>query len=111
MIEALTWRYGSHTTADDASKYRDQGESALKRMETDPLLRLERWLKNEGLYDEAWMKEIEEQAAAEVDGAVQEMEKFPKADPAVIFDYVFEKPTWTIEKQKREYLELIGCEA
>ncbi len=111
LIEALTWRYGSHTTADDASKYRDQGESAMKRNETDPLLRLERWMKNEGLYDEAWVKEIEEQAAAEIDAAVKAMESFPKADPSVIFDYVFEKPTWTIEKQKREYFGLIGGEA
>jgi 2-oxoisovalerate dehydrogenase E1 component alpha subunit len=111
LIEAMTWRYGSHTTADDASKYRDQNESAMKRMETDPLLRLERWLKNEGLFDEAWAKQVEEQAAAEIDAAVKEMESFPAADPSVIFDFVFEKPTWTIEKQKREYLELIGGEA
>jgi 2-oxoisovalerate dehydrogenase E1 component alpha subunit len=111
LIEAMTWRYGSHTTADDASKYRDQSESALKRMETDPLLRLEHWMKNEGIYDEPWVKEIAEHAAAEIDAAVQEMESFPPADPAVIFDYVFEKPTWTIEKQKREYLDLLGGEA
>ncbi|MCM3666417.1 pyruvate dehydrogenase (acetyl-transferring) E1 component subunit alpha [Mesobacillus subterraneus] len=111
LIEAMTWRYGSHTTADDASKYRDQSESAMKRMETDPLLRLEHWMKNEGIYDEAWVKEIAEHAAAEIDAAVQEMESFPPADPAVIFDYVFEKPTWTIEKQKREYLEFLGGEA
>ncbi|WP_210363944.1 pyruvate dehydrogenase (acetyl-transferring) E1 component subunit alpha [Bacillus sp. REN3] len=110
LIEAVTWRYGAHTTADDPTKYRDQGESALKRNETDPLLRLERWLKNEGVYEEDWVKGIEEAAAAEIDGAVSEMEGFPEADPAVIFDYVFEKPTWTIEKQKKEYLDLIGGE-
>lgn len=111
LIEAVTWRYGAHTTADDPTKYRDQGDSAVRRMETDPLLRLERWMKNEGIYDEAWVKDIEAKASAEIDAAVQEMESYPAADPAVIFDYVFEKPTWTIEKQKREYLELIGGEA
>ncbi|CAM3674258.1 pyruvate dehydrogenase (acetyl-transferring) E1 component subunit alpha [Mesobacillus zeae] len=110
LIEAMTWRYGAHTTADDPAKYRNQDESAMKRAETDPLLRLERWLKNEGLFDEAWVKEIEEKAAMEIDAAVREMESYPPADPAVIFDYVFAKSTWTIEKQKREYLKLIGSD-
>lgn len=110
LIEALTWRYGAHTTADDPTKYRDQGYSAVKRSETDPLLRLERWMKNEGVFNEEWMREIEAKASAEIEAAIFEMESFPDADPSMIFDYVFEKPTWTIEKQKKEYLELIGRE-
>lgn len=111
LIEGVTWRYGAHTTADDASKYRDQGESSIRRMDADPLLRLERWMKNEGCYDEAWVKDIEDRAAAEIDAAIAEMESYPAPDPAVIFDYVFEKPTWTLEKQKKEYMELIGGKA
>ncbi|WP_409291173.1 pyruvate dehydrogenase (acetyl-transferring) E1 component subunit alpha [Peribacillus sp. SCS-37] len=108
LIEALTWRYGAHTTADDPSKYRDQSESAARRAESDPLLRLERWLQNEGAWDPDWVKAVEEEAGAEIDAAILEMENYPAADPAVIFDYVFEKPTWTIEKQKKAYLELAG---
>ncbi|WP_026693164.1 pyruvate dehydrogenase (acetyl-transferring) E1 component subunit alpha [Peribacillus kribbensis] len=107
LIEAVTWRYGAHTTADDPSKYRDQEESTMKRRETDPMLRLERWLKNEGMYEEGWVREIEEKAAQEIDRAILEMEEFPAPDPAAIFDYVFERPTWTIEKQKQDYFELI----
>lgn len=111
LIEAVTWRYGAHTTADDPSKYRDQEASRIRRTESDPLLRLERWLKNEGLFNEDWVKEIEQKAAAEIDEAISEMERFPAADPAVIFDYVFEKATWTIEKQKKDYLALMGGNA
>ncbi|MRX71837.1 pyruvate dehydrogenase (acetyl-transferring) E1 component subunit alpha [Bacillus lacus] len=108
LIEALTWRYGAHTTADDPSKYRSQEDSAAKRLDTDPILRLERWLKNNGLYDENWFTQTEAEAADEIDAAIEEMESFPKGDPSVIFDYVFEKPTWTISKQKADYLNLIG---
>ncbi|MCH1627938.1 pyruvate dehydrogenase (acetyl-transferring) E1 component subunit alpha [Fredinandcohnia quinoae] len=110
LIEAVTWRYGAHTTADNPSKYRDQSKSNDLRHEIDPILRLERWLKNKGLYEEKWFKEMEENAANEVESAVQEMEDFPPANPADIFDYVFAKPTWTIEEQKQQYLQLIGDE-
>ncbi|MBT2688183.1 pyruvate dehydrogenase (acetyl-transferring) E1 component subunit alpha [Bacillus sp. ISL-47] len=107
LIEAVTWRYGAHTTADDPSKYRDQADSINRRQETDPILRLERWMKNEGIHDEKWVQAAEDEATAEVDQAVAEMENYPPADPAVIFDYVFEEPTWQIQQQKEEYLKLI----
>ncbi|HLO12195.1 MAG TPA: pyruvate dehydrogenase (acetyl-transferring) E1 component subunit alpha [Pseudoneobacillus sp.] len=107
LIEAVTWRYGAHTTADDPSKYRDQSESQHRRQTTDPLLRLERFMKQEGIFDEVWVKAIEEEAKAEIDLAVQEMENFPAANPADIFDHVFAKPTWGIQQQKEEYLRLI----
>nr|WP_148362762.1 pyruvate dehydrogenase (acetyl-transferring) E1 component subunit alpha [Bacillus sp. B-jedd] len=108
LIEAVTWRYGAHTTADDPSKYRDQTESHEKRETIDPILRLERYLKNEGYFNEQDRIAIETEAAEEIDRAIEEMERFPAANPADIFDYVFEKPVWPIEKQKREYLQLIG---
>ncbi|MBX9973710.1 pyruvate dehydrogenase (acetyl-transferring) E1 component subunit alpha [Cytobacillus firmus] len=108
LIEAVTWRYGAHTTADDPSKYRDQSESRNRRQETDPILRLERWMKNMGIFDEKWLQTTEEKAAAEIDKAIAEMEDFPPADPAVIFDHVFAEPTWQIRQQKEEYLKLMG---
>ncbi|WP_409270184.1 pyruvate dehydrogenase (acetyl-transferring) E1 component subunit alpha [Neobacillus sp. SCS-31] len=108
LIEAVTWRYGAHTTADDPSKYRDQAESHKKRERIDPILRLERFLKNEGYFDAELFKAFEDEASAEIEKAVEDMEQYPPANPADIFDYVFEKPVWPIEKQKRDYLQLIG---
>jgi 2-oxoisovalerate dehydrogenase E1 component alpha subunit len=107
LIEAVTWRYGAHTTADDPSKYRDQKASQDRRHKFDPLLRLENYLKNEGIFDEDWAKKIENAAQQEIDAAVLEMEEFPAASPADIFDHVFEKPTWTIQKQKEDYLRFM----
>ncbi|GLB60815.1 pyruvate dehydrogenase (acetyl-transferring) E1 component subunit alpha [Cytobacillus sp. NCCP-133] len=108
LIEAVTWRYGAHTTADDPSKYRDQSESRARRQETDPVLRLERWMQNQGIFDEKWVQAAEEEATAEIDHAVAEMEEFPPADPAAIFDHVFAEPTWQIKQQKEDYLKVIG---
>jgi 2-oxoisovalerate dehydrogenase E1 component alpha subunit len=103
LIEAVTWRYGAHTTADDPTKYRNQEESKWKREQSDPVLRLERLMKNEGWFDEQWANQVQEEAVKEIDQAVSEMERYPKVNPEDMFNYVFAEPTWTIEEQKKAY--------
>ncbi|MFD1019217.1 pyruvate dehydrogenase (acetyl-transferring) E1 component subunit alpha [Thalassobacillus hwangdonensis] len=105
LIEAVTWRYGAHTTADDPTKYRDQSQSDERRDTTDPLVRLERLMKNQGYFDTQWAEEIQREASEEVDAAVKAMEEFPKADPADIFDHVYETATWSLKEQKENYLQ------
>ncbi|MBP2259104.1 pyruvate dehydrogenase (acetyl-transferring) E1 component subunit alpha [Virgibacillus alimentarius] len=100
LIEAVTWRFGAHTTADDPTKYRNQEETEKKREELDPILRLERFMKNHDMWDEDWAEKIEKEIEVELDDAIVEMEKFQKPDPADMFDYVFKEPTWTIQEQK-----------
>ncbi|PPA72496.1 pyruvate dehydrogenase (acetyl-transferring) E1 component subunit alpha [Jeotgalibacillus proteolyticus] len=107
LIEAVTWRYGAHTTADDPSKYRSQEESAERRA-YDPISRIEKCLEICGWHDEKWKKHIAEAAMEEVEKAVMEMEQFPPADPAVIFDYVFQEPTSSLIRQKKYLLDGIG---
>ena len=111
LIEAMTWRYGAHTTADDPSKYRDQSQSATIRENRDPLLRVERFMKANNFWDEDWVMKVKEETATEVEQAVKDMESYPKPNINDLFDNVFEKPTWTIAKQKEEYFQLIGREA
>ncbi|UOQ46414.1 pyruvate dehydrogenase (acetyl-transferring) E1 component subunit alpha [Halobacillus salinarum] len=103
LIEAVTWRYGAHTTADDPSKYRDQSESELRRGTTDPLLRLEKYMKNEQFWSEEWFQAIEQQISNEINTALAEMQDFPEADIDNVFDNVFEKPTWTLEEQREHH--------
>ncbi|WP_066400799.1 pyruvate dehydrogenase (acetyl-transferring) E1 component subunit alpha [Neobacillus mesonae] len=110
LIEAVTWRYGAHTTADDPTKYRNQSKSETIRQTRDPLLRIERYMKSNGFWDEKWIQEITEEIATEIEEAVKEMGDYPKADVSDLFDHVFEQPTWTIAKQKEDYLRLIGRE-
>ncbi|MGV3489591.1 MAG: pyruvate dehydrogenase (acetyl-transferring) E1 component subunit alpha, partial [Tuberibacillus sp.] len=79
LIEAVTWRYGAHTTSDDPSKYRDQSENEIRRKTTDPVVRLEKYLKQYGLWDET-LDSFEARAAEEIEPAVKEMEKATPAD-------------------------------
>ncbi|PDM40964.1 pyruvate dehydrogenase (acetyl-transferring) E1 component subunit alpha [Parageobacillus yumthangensis] len=105
LIEAVTWRYGAHTTSDDPSKYRDQEESKRRRETTDPIKRIERFMQQEGWWDEQWMNQVQKEVSVEIEQAVAEMERYPKANPADMFDYVFAQPTWTIAEQKNAYFQ------
>ncbi|MBD8006142.1 pyruvate dehydrogenase (acetyl-transferring) E1 component subunit alpha [Bacillus norwichensis] len=107
LIEAVTWRYGAHTTADDPTKYRDQSLSEKKRTEGDPILRLERFMKIEGIWDESWSELIREEANETIEEAVKTMEAYPEADVNDLFDHVFVEHTWTIQEQKEQYLDYL----
>ncbi len=110
LIEAVTWRYGAHTTADDPTKYRNQSISDEIRETRDPLMRLERYMKNAGLWDEEWSSRVQREIKDEVEQAIREVESYPKPKVEDLFDHVFETPTWTIAKQKEDYFRLLGGE-
>jgi len=66
FIEAVTYRLGDHTTADDARRYRDQAEvdSWIGR---DPLIRTRRYMERKGLWNDTRQTELEERAKRIVD--------------------------------------------
>ncbi|MFF1252489.1 pyruvate dehydrogenase (acetyl-transferring) E1 component subunit alpha [Pseudarthrobacter sp. NPDC058329] len=57
LIEAFTYRVGAHTTADDPTKYRESAEEDAWRAK-DPLKRLEKYLRSEGLADDAFFAKV-----------------------------------------------------
>lgn len=73
LVEALTYRIGAHTTADDPRRYQPPEEIAAWR-ERDPLPRFCRYLERRAL----WTPELAEQVAREelerIDAAVAEAE-------------------------------------
>lgn len=101
LIEAVTWRFGAHTTADDPSKYRDQEKSDSMRDELDPLLRLEKLMRKNGIWEESWVTTKQKEIDAEIENAVAKMETYDKPKVSDMFDYVFAEPTWTIKEQKK----------
>ncbi|GIN41347.1 pyruvate dehydrogenase (acetyl-transferring) E1 component subunit alpha [Heyndrickxia oleronia] len=107
LIEAVTWRYGAHTTADDPTKYRNQDESERKRATTDPISRLEKYMKNQGIWDDAWQESIITKATEKIEQAIEEMEAYPPPNVDDLFDHVFAVPTWTIKEQKDQYYEFL----
>jgi pyruvate dehydrogenase E1 component alpha subunit len=88
LIEAVTYRLGDHTTADDASRYREAEE--LKEWEgRDPLLRLRLYLERRELWDHDQEAVLLEEARDWVDRQVKELEEMPPQDPDDIFTSMY----------------------
>ena len=103
LIEALTYRVGPHTTADDASRYRDDEE--VERWRTfDPIERYRTWLMASGHADEAFVSGCEEEAAAwvgEIRGDVIATEPPPTE---WLFDWTYADPPALLQRQREEAL-------
>ncbi|SEW16066.1 pyruvate dehydrogenase (acetyl-transferring) E1 component subunit alpha [Natrinema salifodinae] len=102
LIEAVQYRYGAHTTADDPSVYRDDAEVERWR-EKDPIDRFEAYLRDRDVLDderiEAIESEIDETLATLVDRAED-----VDGDPAELFEHTYAEPTPRLEEQ-RAYLD------
>ena len=87
FIEALTYRLGDHTTADDASRYREEAE-VQAAWKAEPVARLRSYLVAQG----AWGKDEEERLAAacerEVDAAIEAYLAVEPRGPQAMFDHL-----------------------
>lgn len=101
FIEALTYRIGAHSTSDDPSRYRSQGE-VEEWMKRDPLARLKRHLEREGLLDDARDAALEEELNAEIARAVTEVEAMGQPARETIFDDVYAELPWHLREQREE---------
>jgi pyruvate dehydrogenase E1 component alpha subunit len=99
LIEALTYRIGPHTTADDAGRYRDDDHVAGWR-ERDPLERVRRYLERHGRWSAEWQHEVEESEAAVIESAVDEAEALAPFDEAGIFAGMFAELTAPLFEQR-----------
>ncbi|HET7598117.1 MAG TPA: pyruvate dehydrogenase (acetyl-transferring) E1 component subunit alpha [Burkholderiales bacterium] len=103
VIEALTYRLSDHTTADDASRYRDadQVAAAWKR---EPVLRLRNHLLTCGV----WSKEKEEgllrECNEEVQAAAQTYLDTPAPGLPQMFEHLYAKLPAPLERERDELL-------
>jgi pyruvate dehydrogenase E1 component alpha subunit len=107
LIEALTYRYGPHSTADDPKRYRSSAELTDWQDTRDPLLRLRVYLESQGMWDETKQKALEEELRAEVATLVTAGLTEPVQSPESLFDQVYETASPLLEEQRREMLAYI----
>ena len=101
LIEALTYRLGPHSTADDASRYQPP-EEIEKWKESDPLERFRRFLDGRGVVDEAFVQQCEEEASAEM---LRIREGVIGSEPRPVeemFEWVFAELPETLRRQRDE---------
>jgi pyruvate dehydrogenase E1 component alpha subunit len=104
LIEAITYRMGAHTTADDPTKYRPETEYQTW-VERDPIARFRKFLLDRQLLSEAEVTQYNEAARADVQAAVEALEAIPPLDPTQLFDLVYAEPTAQLRRQKAAFLQ------
>jgi pyruvate dehydrogenase E1 component alpha subunit len=104
LVEAMTYRIGPHSTADDASRYRTDEEVAAWR-ERDPIERFARYLSAAGIADEAFRATCEEDADTWV-GEIRRGITAVGAPPTLeVFDHAFADAPSTLARQREELLD------
>jgi pyruvate dehydrogenase E1 component alpha subunit len=98
MVEALTYRIGPHTTADDPGRYRDEAEVAVWEAR-DPLNRIRLLLERSGAWTSQWQQTIEQEAARRIEAAVDWAEAIPAPGPGEMFGRMFAEPTAPLVEQ------------
>jgi len=100
LIEAVTYRIGPHTTADDDGRYRP-GDERSDWQTRDPLDRVRLHLASLDAWSEEWQREVETAASADIEAAVAEAEALEPFEAAATFDGMFAAPTSPISEQRR----------
>ncbi len=106
FIEARTYRFGAHSTADDPSRYRDKGEFQNWERK-DPIQRLKQFLIGYKLWSLDQDKQMNEKYEKDISEAIARQESLkPLPVGEMFFDDVYEKMTPLLEEQREDLSSL-----
>ncbi|MEA5454617.1 pyruvate dehydrogenase (acetyl-transferring) E1 component subunit alpha [Sinomonas sp. JGH33] len=101
-IEAVTYRMGPHTTADDPTRYRDPNELEDWK-ERDPITRFEAYLVSRGILDD----DLRARVAAKADAVAAELREatihMPDPAPETLFEHVYAGPHSVLDRQRDQF--------
>jgi 2-oxoisovalerate dehydrogenase E1 component alpha subunit len=98
LIEALTYRVGAHTTADDPTKYRDPEELA-SWVARDPIVRFRAYLQGLGV-EQDFLDSVDEEAADYAADVRRRALEITAPERSIIFDNVYAEPHPLVAEQK-----------
>ncbi|PTT69449.1 thiamine pyrophosphate-dependent dehydrogenase E1 component subunit alpha [Arthrobacter sp. HMWF013] len=109
LVEANTYRMQAHTNADDASRYRPDGEVA-EWLAKDPISRMKTYLTDRGLLDDGDAR-IAAKAEAVATQLREGLSEDVPVDPLELFRHVFSAPTPQLKEQSAMLADELAREA
>jgi len=103
LIEALSYRLSDHTTADDASRYRDAGEVS-EAWKLEPIGRLRSFLLDRGVWSRADEEALTHACGEQIQTAVDAYLARTPPDPAQMFAHLHAALPAAYEAQRRDAL-------
>ena len=101
LIEAVTYRMGPHSTADDRTRYQPAEE--IERWKgLDPVERYRRFLDSEGFADESFYGEVDREAGELAATVRAGIAGAPPRDAVAMFDWVYEETPPVLARQREE---------
>lgn len=104
VVEAMTYRRGPHSTADDPGRYRSLDDERIDGGK-DPLERLRERLLAAGAADEAFFAAAHEAARIEEEAIRNGIEALGPRPGNEMFDFVFQETTPALENQATRWRE------
>jgi 2-oxoisovalerate dehydrogenase E1 component alpha subunit len=101
LIEAVTYRLGDHTTADDASRYRSPDEVQAHWKE-EPIARLRAYLVHELNWGKSEEEEVTRGCEQRVDAAIERYLATGPRRPEAIFDHLYAELPEAYASQRKE---------
>ncbi len=98
LIEALSYRLGDHTTADDATRYRDPDLVAQAWLE-EPIVRLRKYLLSLGAWSHAHEDELKRDCQQNVEAAVQAYVAVAPPDVSAMFEHLYASLPYAMNEQ------------
>ncbi|WP_339802184.1 pyruvate dehydrogenase (acetyl-transferring) E1 component subunit alpha [uncultured Marinobacter sp.] len=101
VIEAVTYRLGDHTTADDATRYRD-ADQLKTAWEKDGVKRLQNYLHRCQLWDADQEKTLQSDCRKTVEKAVEDYLATAPEPATAMLDYLFETLPVALQAQREQ---------
>ena len=106
LVEAMTYRIGAHTTADDPTRYRSREEEELWAGR-DPLVRTERWLRDQGT-SESYFSDLSDEADALATDVRSRVLTLTPDGITELYDYVLAEPSAALVEEREQVVAYLA---
>ena len=110
LIEALSYRLGDHTTADDANRYRDAA-AVERQWAFEPIGRLRKYLARQNAWDKDKEEQLLKDAGQALAEAVEQYLAMAPPDAAHMFDHLYARLPAALRGQREEALHWAAAAA